>query len=376
MENSPFVDSIEQFKTNDGSQRPKQKLVLNAEKAIEFIDDPQMKAEVRAYLEKAVQSTDLQGIRLVSVYDQVGVLSNEQTIFRSICEKNGVYRSTDYQIKWQEQYMGAGGVEFFNLNNNTNPAEAQMNRGQRSNTMGAYGWTLNLPFIVEALSAQSPVAPQDEKMAQVRMGLGRMRRFSNEKLLYNTEITNEINLNAQWGGFINRSTAYNLALAPGSNLTNGIIQGRVDTIANNASNNGLGYQRPLVALTSNAQIQQIRSIMIDRFPGENSQTYRATQDELELAGLTGLVVPAQTRAFQPDPGLPVIFIQEPQLPSGTTVFFDPSQVKLAKFQMLGSLGPWVVERFTSTLNRLYVIFDFESLIDEIIVSRSVVSGVA
>lgn len=374
MEGS-FVDSIEQFKAqNPTAGASEKKYVVNAEQALAGITDPQAKAVATEFIVKAVQSTDLQGIRLVSLYDTVAMLDNQQTVFRSIVEKNGVYRSTDYQIRWPEEYAGAGAVGFFNLNNNTNPAEDQMNRGVRTNTMGAYGWTLNLPFIVTELAGQSPVAPQDVKMREVRMGIDRMRRFSNSNLLSGAEVTSEIVGNARWGGFIDRSTSYNVALAPGSDLTDSIIQGRVDAIANAASNNGLGYQRPLIALTSSAQIAKIRALMIARFPGENSQAFYATQDMLEALGLKGLVLPAQTRVYQPDPGLPVIFIHEPQLPAGTTIFFDPTQLQIAKFMMNGTLGPWVVERYTSTLNRLYIVFDFESLVDPLVPSRAVVTG--
>lgn len=372
---SPFVDSIEQMKAaSGGSQVTQKKYILNAQEALDSIVDPQAKSVAYDYVTKAVQSTDLQGIRLVSLYDQVAQLVNTQTVFRSIAEKNGVYRSTDYQIKWTEEYAGAGAIGFFNLNSNTNPAEDQMNRGVRTNTMGAYGWTLNLPFIVTELAGQSPVAPQDIKMREVKMGLARMARFSNANLLSGTENTNELVGNARWGGFIDRSTSYNLALAPGSDLTDAIIQGRVDAIANAASNNGLGYNRPLVALTTSAQIAKIRSLMIARFPGENSQAFYATQDMLESLGLKGLVLPEQTRVYQPDPGLPVVFILEPQLPAGTTIFFDPMQLQIAKFQMMGQLGPFVVERYTSTLNRLYVCWDFESLVDPLVPSRAVVTG--
>lgn len=373
---SSFVDSIEQMKSA-GKADSQKKFVLNAEEALASIVDPKAKQVVTDYVIKAVQSTDLQGIRLVSLYDQVGELVNEQTIFRSIVEKNGVWRTTDYQIKWQEQYAGAGAVQFFNLNNNTNPAEDQMNRGVRTNTCGAYGWTLNIPFIVSELAGQSPVMPQDVKMQEVKMGLARMRRFSNQNLLAGNEVVNETVGNARWGGFITRSTAFNVALAPGSNLTDAVIQGRVDAVANANSNNGLGYTRPLVALCTGAQLAIIRALMIARFPGENSQAFYATQDMLEALGLKGLVQPAMTRVYQPDPGLPVIFIHEPQLDSaapGTCIFFDPTQLQIAKFHMMGVPGPFVVERFTPTLNRLYVVFDFESLVDMLVNSRAVVTG--
>lgn len=369
------VDQIEQMK-NQPAGNPHKKFIFTAEEGLAGITDKAAKSVITEYLVKAVQSTDLQGIRLVSLYDMVGKLANTQTVFRNIALKNGIYKSTDYQIRWQEQYAGAGGVQFFSLNNNTNPAEDQMNRGVRTNTMGAYGWTLNLPIIVSELAGQSPIAPQDIRMQEVMMGLVRMARFSNTNLLAGAEVTNETNGNARWGGFVTRSTAYNIALAPGSNLSNAIIQGRVDAIANNASNNGLGYNRPLCALTTAAQIAQIRDLMIARFPGENSQAFYATQDMLESMGLKGLVLPEQTRVYQPDPGIPVVFILESQLPEGTTIFFDPTQVQIAQFVMNGTLPPWSVERYTSTLNRLFVNFSFESLVDLLVPSRAVVTGVA
>ena len=371
-DNSPFVDAIESFKSHQDATQSKP--VLNAQEAINSITDPIMKNLVTSQVTKAIQSTDLQGIRLVSLYDQVGMLVNEQTVFRSIAEKNGIFKSTDFQIRWPEEYAGAGNVAFFNLNTMTNPTEDQMNRGVRTNTMGAYGWTLNIPFIVDALAGQSPVTPQDIKMREVRMGIARMRRFSNAKLLANKEITAETGAIPQWGGLVTRSTSYNVATT--GDVTDALIQGRVDAIANATSNNGLGYQKPLLALCgSSAQMSILRYLMINRFPGENSQSYMATQEQLEALGLKGVVVPAQTRVYQPDPGLPIVFIHEPQLDANTILFFDPSQVQIAKFALMGSLGPFIVERYTSTLNRLYVCLDFESLVDLLVPSRALITGI-
>jgi hypothetical protein len=354
---------------------------MSAEEAIEtsFGHDPdasRLKDVVKATIQKAVQSTDLAGIRIVSLYDQVGVLANAMTVFRNILRKNGTNRSTDFQVRWNEEYAGAGNVDFFNLNSNVNPNNDQMNRGVRTNTHGAYGWTLDLPFIVTELAGQSPIMPQDIKLREVKMGLVRMERFANRKMLSNTEITAEVNATPQWGGFINRSTAYATGLAQGSDLTSPLIQAKVDALANAASNNGLGYQRPLIALTTSAQIAKIRDLMIARFPGENSQAYMATQADLEAAGVTGCFVPAMARVFQPDPGLPVIFVHEPDLPSGGyCLFFDPSQPCVSEFSMFGVPGPFCVERYTPTLNRLFCCFNMESVIDPLVVSRGSYSGV-
>lgn len=374
-----FGDVIEDFsKRSNGAAAHGQRLICSAQEAIDSIQgegSERLRDVIKATIQKQVQSTDLAGIRIVSLYDQIGQLVNAMTVFRNIAKKNGSVRSTDFQVKWNEEYAGAGTVDFFNLNSNVNPANDQMNRGVRTNTHGAYGWTLDLPFIVTELAGQSPVMPQDIKLREVRMGLVRMERFANRKMLSNTEITAEVNATPQWGGFINRSTSYNIALAAGSDLTSPIIQGRIDAIANAASNNGLGYQRPLVALTTSAQIAKIRDLMIARFLGENSQAYMATQADLEAAGVSGAFVPAMARVFQPDPGLPVIFVHEPDLPSGGyCVFFDPTQVAISEFQMFGVPGPFVVERYTSTLNRLFVIFNMESLIDMLVPSRAVITG--
>ena len=375
-----FGDVIEDFsRKSNGAMANGGKLVCSAEEALRSIGSDEgsqkLKEVVRMNIIKAVQSTDLAGIRIVSLYDQIGQLVNSMTVFRNICKKNGTVRSTDFQVKWNEEYAGAGNVGFFNLNANVNPSDDQMNRGVRTNTHGAYGWTLNLPFIVTELAGQSPVMPQDIKLREVRMGLARMERFANRAMLSNTEVTAELNATPQWGGFINRSTAYNTTLPAGSDLTSPLIQNKVDAIANAPSNNGLGYQRPTIALTTSAQIAKIRDIMIARFGGENSQSYMATQADLEAAGISGAFVPALARVFQPDPGLPVIFVYESDLPTGGyCVFFDPTQVAISEFQMFGVPGPFVVERFTSTLNRLYVVFNMESLLDQLVPSRALYLG--
>lgn len=345
-------------------------------KAIQSISDPQMRAEVEAFSVKAVNSYDLTGSRFVSYYDQTAELVNEETIFSSMVEANGIVRSTDFQIRWRELYANAlANVQFFNLNAGL-PAEAAMARAVRGNTMGAYGNQLNIRWITEELAAQSPINSTDERATQLRMQFARMRRFRNQKFLSNTEAISEmVGDTPQWGGFVTRSDLNRTALAAGTDLTAALIQSQVAAIANATSVQGLGYHVPLVALTTANQIANIRSLMIARFPGENSNSYIDTQARLEAIA-PGSNIPADmVRAYQPDPGRAILFVHEPQLDSGVTIWFVPGLPRIAKFQMMNSFGPWAIERPTPELTLLLAAFDFESLIDPIRESRAVYTNV-
>lgn len=343
--------------------------------AIKSITDSRMQMLVRDVVAKAVESYDLTGIRFVSMQDQVAELANDETVFRNIVEANGVVRSTDFQIRWRENYANANAtVEFFNLNSGL-PSEAEMARAVRGNTMGAYGNQLNIPFITSELASQSPIASTDERLEQLRMQLIRMRRFSNQKLLSNSEVVSEVvGDTPQWGGFLTRSTSNATVLGAPTDLTNALIQAQVNAIANASSVQGMGYHIPLVCLTTAAQIAVIRDLMIDRFPGEQSNNYLDYQAQLEriLPGVK--LAPDMFKMYQPDPGRGVAFINEPQLASGTALFFDPKQPRIAKFQMMGQMGPWVLERPVPQLTTLLAVFDFESIIDPLVVSRASYQG--
>lgn len=344
-------------------------------KALQSITDPQMRDEVQTFVTKAVNSYDLTGIRFVSYYDQTAELANGETIFQDMLEANGIVRSTDFQIRWRENYANAlATVAFFNLNAGL-PAEAAMARAVRGNTMGAFGNQLNIRFITSELASQSSIAPTDERAEQLKMQFVRMRRFSNQKLISNTEAISEmVGDTPQWGGMLTRSVDNRTVLGAASDLTAALIQSQVAAIANATSVQGLGYHVPLICLTTAAQIAVIRSLMIARFPGENSLAYREYQAQLE-AIVPGVKIPADmVRFYQPDPGRSIAFVHEPQLDSGNALFFVPGLPKLAKFQMMNSLGPWVLERPTPELTSLLVAFDFQSLIDPLTASRASYSG--
>lgn len=353
-----------------------EKVSFSVQEALEGISSPMLKDQMIRTITMAVNSYDLSGIRLTSIADVQPELLNRTTVFHDIIDQNGVLPVTDFQVMWPELYAGDDAVEFFNLNG-ANPGEAEMDRGVMTNTMGALGNKLSIPWITEELAAQSPRRPFAERANQIRMQLGRMRRFANQKLLANTEVTAETAaFFPQWGGFATRSTANGLVLGVAGNLTNAIIQGRVDAIANNASNNGLGRTVPLVALCGGAQIAVIRDLMIARFPGENSQSYLATQSQM-MATLPGVKLPSDmVRAYQPDPGRAVLFVEEPQLTSGQCILFDPSEPRLGQMSINSKFGPWVVERPVPELSTLLVIFDFKTLIDPLTASRSLISNLS
>jgi hypothetical protein len=346
--------------------------------AIRSIPDASMREMVEQTVSKAVESYDLTGIRFVSYFDQVAELVNTQTIFTDIVEgMGGIARSTDFQIRWRELYANSGAtVEFFNLNNGL-PSEAQMTRAVRGNTMGAYGNQLNIRYITEELAAQSPIANgfiKDERANQLRMQFARMKRFRNEKFLVNTEVKSEVvGDTPQWKGFYTDSTLN--ATATSGDLTAALIDTKVRAIANASSVEGLGYNVPLVALTTAAQIAKVRDVMIARFTNaESSDSYLANQERLKrmLPGVN--LNPDMCVFYKTDPGTIVAFVHEPQLTSGVTLFFDPRQPVICKFQMMGQFGPWTLVRPTPELTTLLVAFDFESIAAPLKVSRASYSG--
>lgn len=321
---------------------------------------------------KAIGSTDIAQLRLTSLAPQVGVLRNEETIFLNMLESNPTVRATDYQLKIRERRIGSDTVAWFNMDGSL-PANAQSNRPFRYNTLGAAGNQLNISFMAQELGKQSPVDKTDIVAQEIEDEMVRIRRFMNEKLLKNTEVVFEgTSATPKPGGFIDRSELYNVVTS--GDLTNPLIQGRVDAIANYGAAQGLGYGIPLVCLTTTTQIAKIRDLMIARYPGETSTAYLAHMQTL-MSKLAAVNIPLDQMAiYKPDPGRPIVFIAEGQLPSGTALFFDPRQPQLAQFEMFGQVGPWVLERPTTALSSLLLVWTAFSLVDPLVETRAVITG--
>lgn len=333
------------------------------------IDDDDLRETTAINFAKAIGSTDVEGYRITSMVPATDVLRNDTTVFLNIAEMNTPFTATDIHFKFRERKVGTDKPVFFNIDGAL-PAGRQSNRTWRWNQIGFGGNLLDIKYSAQTLAQGADVVA--EELADE---YALLRRFISEKLLSNEGVTSELSpTGTEPEGFVDRSILNVSAIGPNADLTNPIIQGRIDAIANATSNQGLSYKLPLVALCRAGQIAKIRDLMIARYPGETSQSYAATMAQL-TSRLANVALPLDTMAiYKPDPGRPVIFINDEQLPSGTCIFFDPTRIKLAKFAMFGQTGPWTLERPTSALTTLTLVWDAFSLVDYLVESRAVITG--
>ena len=325
---------------------------------------------------KDLKSPDISSLRLVSLADKIGELRNGQTVFLNILEANPVQRVTDMQVRLRERRLGQQVAQFIQLNQDAFAAEAQSNYPQRTNTVGFQGNQLNIRLIGQELAAQSPVQPVDIVQAEIEFEVTRIRRAQNQYMLANQEVSAEVSSTPmQYGGFITRSTLYVNNLSSASDLTNALVQSAVDGIANPTSPEGLSYNIPLVCLCTSTQISRVRDLMISRYPGTQATTFLNEQSLLRQRFAQVGIAPNQMISYQPNPGMPVLFIFDPQLPANTVIFFDPMQPQLGKFQVNGQYGPWAIERPTAALTTLLYCFDGATLLDNLIESRYVLTNI-
>jgi len=372
LNSADFINGVKAANGAAGQSAPNKASGIPLEKAIKSLPY-HMQDMAETMFRKELRSPDLSSIRLISLEKQATELANKQTVFLNICESNGIERVTDFQHRFRERNIGSDAAEFFNPNGDF-AAEAESNRPTRDNTLGFLGNQLNIRLIAEELASQSPIARTNLVQEEVEHELIRIRRKMNSALISNTEIKAENAANIpQWGGFITRSTLYNLATS--GDLTNALIQGRVDAIANNADAQGLTYDAPIMALCHPGQLSKIEDLMIARYPNAQHSIAQEQLNAMLMAGLPNLgIAPQQMAVYKPRPGRPVLFIGESQLPSGYCVFFVPNLPKLGKFQMMGSFGPFVLERPTADLKRIIYCFDAATLVDPLVESRAVLSG--
>jgi len=380
MEGLSITDVMERVKSVNGhttvpaasDNAPAKQVKVSLEKALCSIASPRDREIAEAMFQKELRSPDLAQLRLISLAQKNIELRNTQTVFLNIVEANPVQRVTDFQVRFRERKIGEDTASFFNPND-VFAGEANTNRPMRDNTLGFLGNKIMIRIIAEEIASQSSVEAVNLLQQEVEFELTRIRRGINSALLSNTEVKAEnVGNTPQWGGFINRSTLYNLGTS--GDLTNGLIQGRIDAIANAADAQGLGYNIPLIALCRAGQIAKIEDLMIARWPGSNSVAMQQTMSEM-LAKLQDVgIAPDQMVAYKPRPGRPILFIYEPMLPSGNCVFFDPTLPQLGRFQMMGAYGPWVLERPTENITRIFYMFDAVTLLDHLVESRGLITG--
>lgn len=369
------MDIIDRIRNKNSGNSPTGKKVFPKYplmKVIDSIDNPQTKAAMLDFFTKELKSPDLFDVRITSMDPRARVLRNEATVFSNILELNPVFRTRDLQIQFRERRIGSDVAQMFNPNDAL-PGEAQSDRALRTNTLGFLGNVLKVRWLAQELGEQSEISAEDPRALEVDDELVRIRRTRNSKLLSNTEVTAETaGFVPQPGGFLTRSTLYNVAAA--GDLTNALIQGRVNAIANRTSPEAYG-DVPLIALSGSAsQLGVVEDLMVARYPGESSVDWGQTTAALRRRVASVNVPEEMTAVYRPRPGMPVLFVHEPQLASDTVLFFDPAQPQLARFQMMGQFGPWVVERPTENILYMLLAFDAFSLLDHIIESRAVITG--
>ena len=330
--------------------------------------------EVARMIMKDLKSPDINVLRINSTADRIPELADDETIFTNIAEMNGTVPCTDLHVSFREKRIGSDTADWINMNVGTISGEAYLNRPSRKNTIGFAGNKIDIKLITSELGKQSPVDPTDLMMEEVDFEMIRIRRFFEQQLLSNTEVNIESTVApTEPGGFITRSTLYNVSTS--GDLTNALIQGRVDAIANKGSTEALGYNVPLVAFCPAVQLGKIRDLMASRYSAETNVTALGYQQRLMDMFAEKNMHPNAVQAYQPLPGHPVLFLYNSLMPSGTVLFFDPRYPQLGKFQINGQYGPWVLERPTEAMTQLMYVFDGMTLIEHLVESRAVLTGI-
>ncbi len=369
-----FNDVMEQVaKASNSPAKNKQiSKPQNLEEALfKGITNEQARKAVYNQITKDLRSTDINGLRLVSLAGITDELANDEALFTMVCEANPVVPCSDLHVQWQEKRLGSDTADWINLNVDTFGSEAAANRPIRTNTIGFAGNSVSVRLLTQALSSQSPIDQANLVLEEIRFEAMRIRRFFEGKLLSNNEVVTEgLVSGTQPGGMITRSTLYNNSVS--GDLTNAAIQGRVDAIANAADPEGLGYGIPLMAMVSDSsQLPKVRDLMTTRYPGEASSDALAYQAKLQGMFAKAGMAPNQVKFYQPDPGSPVMFVYNPLMVADTVLYFDPRKPRLGKFQINGQYGMWAIERPTAALTNLVYCFDGMTLIDGPVEYRAV-----
>lgn len=335
--------------------------------AIDSMTDFKAKSMLVNFLRKAVNSTDIQGRRMTSYFEQMYELANTDTISLNLLLANGIAETTDLEYGWRETSPnGSVAPVFFNLNH-TLPTEAESTEAIRTGTCGAYGNVILVPWITQSLGEQSKLGAYDVLSEQIKNQMRRMQRFRNQKFMVNDEVTSEIiGDTPQWKGFYTDSEL-NASAAGGSptDLTNTLINALHVDIADPTSLDALGLHVDLTVLTTPAQLRVVKGLEIAKYTNaESSTTYLNNQARLNAKFPGVKLDPDQVVFYQTDLGAVMAFIHDPlfsALASGVTFAFDHRRPRIVKFRLMDSLGPYAVKREIPELVDEYVFFDVEGI---------------
>lgn len=345
-------------------------MTLGQALAISFPDATKRKSYMENVLTpvitKLVRTQDINTLRMASVSDRMVVKRNEMTPFLNFLEAQdaGVGVTKDLHYQFDEWDIGTTEAEVVDIQSSL-PGEAKSNRPRNSNTVTCLGNKLIFSDLVLDMAHQQ--SNIDLLAREVDLEVTRIRRKMDSLLLTNTEVSLEGPAPIpQNGGMLTRSTDYTLDLG-GGDFTRTVLQGRIDAIANAAAQNGRGY-RQLVCFTNARQLQVVRDIMINEYNGIFPTDRLAFETSL-MAKMKEFRIPVQVM-FESLPGMPLPFIYEPLLPSGTSIIMEVELPRLVKLNLGGVGGPYVATRPTENFQRLEVVIDFFTLEDPVTESRS------
>lgn len=320
-------------------------------------------------LYKDLNSTDIGPVRMQSLAGGVGtMISNPETKFLQILEKNGIEQVTDYQFRIVEEDINNYNVSDINMDGST-PAVNQSVLSQRSNTLMAKGHGVAISWMEQELAAQGPYK-RKELNQQLAAAMLRLRKNWSATMLSSVEQTSEQVPNIPTlGGFITRSIQ-NVVPAGGGNLTDALI-----AQVTNAMAVPYGYDAvasDIVAFTNAAQIPVIRNLMINRYPGTDPMT-KLAYDNVLKARMAAVGLDVQM-VYEDNNGIVIPFVRDLQLPAGTTLFFRMSFPKIAGFKFNGQYGPFVVSREVGTFYDLRYVLDLKSVFDPYVNTRSTITN--
>jgi len=318
---------------------------------------------------KAVGTTDIASLRLVSLSDRTVVRRNEETKWLNFLEMRGdMPPILDYQYRIKERDIITDTAPVVNIDSLTLFPQIQSAYNQRYNTLTTVGNTLRVSFMASNIAEQqSDVNILEE---QIDDEIIRIRRTFSKIMMSNTEQVSEApGVTPQMGGFLTRSILGTLN-AGGSNLTNTLIQTAVNSIGTQ-----IGFDHQFVLWVTPGQLPVVRDLMINRFPGQNSEAFYATLNRNMREQLDNYRIPTQV-VYEAYPGgsIPVIFDQ--QMVANTALLFVGSFPRMARFRMDGQFGPYVLARPEQTLYEVVAVFDICTIDDPLQLSRVQITNLA
>jgi len=322
---------------------------------------------------KQIGTVDIAALRIVTLSDRVAVQKRTETRFKDFLDaKNSSANLKDYQYRIIERNIGTQAADLFNMDSATLPAVLQSNYVQRYNTATAVGNTLKISYMAQNIAGLQGNAGDSSLFEdQVDDMITRILVKENQTLLSNVEVIAETAGQVpQLGGFITRSTA-NPISAGGGNFTNSLLQQGVDTIG--ALYNSMTQ---MALFCTKGQMAVIRDLMINRFPGENSATFRENVRAM-YGSVDGVAKGLDTDVcYMPYPGVVVPVYYDYDMPANTAILFKADFPRVARMKFNGANGPHLLARPEATLFDLALIFDLFSLDDPQINSRVVYSSLA